>query len=290
MRPALDALLGVLDLEYIEENIFRGTNRNLGSKRVFGGQVLAQALVAAYRTLEVERVLHSLHAYFILPGDIEAPLVYDVDRIRDGGSFTTRRVRAIQHGAPIFNMSASFQRAETGKEHQTARPDLPGPDGLTSEIDRVRAVADRIPEPLRAPYTQDRPFEFRPVDPVDAFEPEARPPHHAIWLRAVDRLPDDPAVHQSLLAYASDHGLLLTALRPHRLSFLQPDLQLASLDHAMWFHHPFRADEWLLYVLDSPSASGGRGFTRGAVYQGDTLVASVVQEGLMRLRSEDRRR
>ncbi len=286
MRPALESLLGTLDLEYIEENIFRGTNRNLGSKRVFGGQVLAQALVAAYRTLEIERVLHSLHAYFILPGDIEAPLVYDVDRIRDGGSFTTRRVRAIQHGAPIFNMSASFQRIETGKEHQTIRPDLPGPDGLTSEIEMIRAVEDRIPEHLRAPYTQDRPFEFRPVDPVDPFGPEERGPSHAIWFRAVDRLPDNPAVHQSLLAYASDHGLLLTALRPHSLSFIQPDLQLASLDHAMWFHHPFRADEWLLYVLDSPSASGGRGFTRGAVYQGNTLVASVAQEGLMRLREK----
>ncbi len=290
MRPALDSLLGTLDLEYIEENIFRGTNRNLGSKRVFGGQVLAQALVAAYRTVEEDRRVHSLHAYFILPGDVTAPLVYDVDRIRDGGSFTTRRIRAVQHGQPIFNMAASFQRAEDGHEHQTPRPEVPGPDGLTSEIDYVRAVADRIPEPLRAPYTQDRPFEFRPVAPVDPFAPEERPPEHALWLRAVDRLPDDPAVHQSLLAYASDHGLLLTALRPHRLSFLQPGLQLASLDHAMWFHRPFRADAWLLYVLDSPSASGGRGFTRGAVYQGDALVASVVQEGLMRLRSEDRKR
>ena len=174
MRSALESLLGTLDLEYIEENIFRGTNRNLGSKRVFGGQVLAQALVAAYRTLEVERVLHSLHAYFILPGDITAPLVYDVDRIRDGGSFTTRRVRAIQHGAPIFNLSASFQRVETGKEHQTPRPDMPGPDGLTAEIEMIRAVEDRIPNHLRAPYTQDRPFEFRPVDPVDPFGPAAR--------------------------------------------------------------------------------------------------------------------
>ncbi len=285
MRPALDSLLDTLDLEPIEDNIFRGTNRNLGSKRVFGGQVLAQALVAASRTVGDDRIAHSLHAYFILPGDIAAPIVYEVDRIRDGGSFTTRRIRAIQHGTPIFNMSASFQRAETGHEHQTPRPDAPEPDALESEISFIRSVEDRIPEPLRALYTQDRPFEFRPADPVDPFGPTARAPEHAVWFRAVDRLPDDRAVHQSLLAYASDHGLLPTALRPHRLSFLQPDLQIASLDHAMWFHRPFRADEWLLYVLDSPSASGARGFTRGAVYQGDALVASVAQEGLIRLRA-----
>ncbi len=287
MRPALRDLLDLLDLEKIEENIFRGFNRNLGSKRVFGGQVLAQALVAAARTVEADRVAHSLHAYFILPGDIEAPLVYDVDRIRDGGSFTTRRIRAIQHGTPIFNMSASFQRVETGHEHQTAMPDVPGPDGLASEISMLRAIADRIPEPLRATYTQDRPFEFRPIDPVNPFAPEQRKPEHAVWFRAVDALPDDLAVHQSLLAYASDHGLLPTALRPHSLSWLQRDLQIASLDHAMWFHRPFRADDWLLYVMESPSAAGARGFTRGSVYTQDgALVASVTQEGLMRLREK----
>ena len=250
--------------------------------------MLAQALVAAGRTVNDERIAHSLHAYFILPGDIEAPLVYDVDRIRDGGSFTTRRIRAIQHGTPIFNLSASFQRVETGHEHQAPMPDVPGPDGLTSEIEMLRAIADRIPEPIRATYTQDRPFEFRPVAPVDPFAPERRPHEHAVWFRAVDRLPDDLAVHQSLLAYASDHGLLPTALRPHGLSWLQPDLQIASLDHAMWFHRPFRADEWLLYAMESPSAAGARGFTRGSVYQDGALVASVAQEGLMRLRSKDR--
>ena len=287
MRPALRDLLDLLDLEKIEENIFRGFNRNLGSKRVFGGQVLAQALVAAARTVEEDRIAHSLHAYFILPGDIEAPLVYDVDRIRDGGSFTTRRIRAIQHGTPIFNMSASFQRVETGHEHQTTMPDVPGPDGLASEISMLRAIADRIPEPLRATYTQDRPFEFRPIDPVNPFAPEKRAPEHAVWFRAVDALPDDLAVHQSLLAYASDHGLLPTALRPHSLSWLQRDLQIASLDHAMWFHRPFRADDWLLYVMESPSAAGARGFTRGSVYTQDgALVASVTQEGLMRLREK----
>ena len=285
MRPALQALLDILNLEYIEENIFRGYNRNLGSKRVFGGQVLAQALVAADRTVEEERMAHSLHAYFILPGDIEAPLVYDVDRIRDGGSFTTRRIRAIQHGTPIFNMSASFQRVEEGREHQTAMPDVPGPDGLASEIELLRAMADRIPEKIRATFTQDRPFEFRPVDPVNPFAPTPREPEHAVWFRAVDQLPDDPIVHQALLAYASDHGLLPTALRPHSLSWLQPDMQVASLDHALWFHRPFRADEWMLYVIESPTAAGARGFTRGAVYQDGALIASVAQEGLMRQRA-----
>ena len=286
MRPALRALLDLFDLERIEDNIFRGENRNLGSRRVFGGQVLAQALVAARRTVEAEREAHSLHAYFILPGDLGAPIVYDVDRIRDGGSFTTRRIRAVQHGRPIFNMSASFQRPEEGHEHQMDAPaGLPGPDGLRSEIERIRALAPLIPEPIRAAYTQDRPFEFRPVDPVNPFTPEPKPPHHAVWFRTVDALPADLATHQAALAYASDHGLLPVALRPHALSWVQPQMQVASLDHAVWFHRPFRADDWLLYAMDSPAAAGARGFTRGSVYQHGTLVASVAQEGLMRQRS-----
>lgn len=287
MRPALRALLDLLDLEYIEENIYRGQNRNLGSKRVFGGQVLAQALVAARRTVDPERVAHSLHAYFILPGDIEVPIVYDVDRIRDGGSFTTRRVRAIQHGRPIFNLSMSFHRPEPGHEHQDPMPTgLPGPEELPDELDLLREQAEFFPEDVRPIVLQERPFEFRPVDPVRLFHPERREPRRAVWLRATDRIGDDLAVHQALLAYASDHGLLPTALRPHGLSWVQPDMQVASLDHVIWFHRPFRVDEWLLYVNDSPSAAGARGFTRGAVYRRDgTLVASVAQEGLMRQRS-----
>jgi acyl-CoA thioesterase II len=288
MPPALQAMLDVLDLEYIEENIFRGENRNLGSRRVFGGQVLAQALVAANRTVEPERVAHSLHAYFILPGDIEAPIVYDVDRIRDGGSFTTRRVRAIQHGRPIFNMSASYHRPEEGHEHQSITPpDVPGPDDLPDEIDLIRGIADRFPEQVRGAVTQDRPFHVRPVDPVDLFRPEEREPRHAYWLKTVGPLPDDPAVHRALLAYASDHGLLPTALRPHRLTWIHPNMQVASLDHVVWFHRSFRADEWLLYAMESPTATGARGFTRGSIYTRDgTLVASVAQEGLMRVREE----
>ncbi|MDX1530118.1 MAG: acyl-CoA thioesterase II [Rhodothermales bacterium] len=285
MKPALQHLLDLLDLEYIEENIFRGQNRDLGGGRVFGGQVLAQALVAAYRTVEAGRRCHSLHAYFILPGDLAAPVVYDVDRIRDGGSFTTRRIRAIQHGRPIFNMAASFQREEEGHSHQDERPAAEGPDGLRSEIELIREIADLIPEKLRPIYTQDRPFEFRPTDPVNPWAPEERAPRHAVWFRAVDRLPDTPWAHQALLAYASDHGLLPTALRPHKLSFLQRGLQIASLDHALWIHRPFRVDEWLLYVMESPNAGGARGFARGSIYtEAGTLVASVAQEGLMRLR------
>jgi acyl-CoA thioesterase II len=288
MSKALQALIDLLDLEYIEENIFRGRNRFLGSRRVFGGQVLAQALAAARRTVDPERIVHSLHAYFILPGDVEAPIVYDVDRIRDGGSFTTRRIRAIQHGRPIFNMSASFHRPEPGHEHQDPMPeDLPGPDELTDELDLIRGMADRFPPEVRDAVVQDRPFHFRPVDPVSLFEPAKRPPRHAVWFKTVSPLPDDLALHRELLAYASDHGLLPTALRPHGLSWIYPNMQVASLDHTLWFHRPLRMDEWLLYDLESPVATGARGFTRGSIFQQDgTLVASVAQEGLMRVRSE----
>lgn len=287
---ALDALLALFDLERIEENIYRGENRNIGSRRVFGGQVLAQALTAAARTVEAERIAHSVHAYFILPGDLGAPIVYDVDRIRDGGSFTTRRVRAIQHGRPIFNLSASFHRDEAGPEHQ-AEPGagggpegVPGPDGLPSEIELLHAIAHLIPEPLRAVLTQERPFEFRPTDPVNPFAPEPKAPQHAYWLRARGELPDVPAMHRACLAYVSDHGLLPVALRPHAFSWLEPDVQVTSLDHALWFHRPFRVDRWLLYTMESPTAAGARGFVRGSVYQEGRLVASVAQEGLMRQR------
>lgn len=283
---ALQKLLKLLDLEYIEENIYRGRNRNIGSPRVFGGQVLAQALVAAARTVGPERPCHSLHAYFILPGDLAAPIVYDVGRTRDGGSFTTRGVHAIQHGRPIFNLIASFHREEGGHEHQAAEaPEVPGPEGLADELELLGEVAHLIPEPLRGIYMQERPFTFRPVDPLNPFAPEAKPPRHAVWFKAAGRLPEDPTVHRALLAYASDHGLLPTALRPHGLSWIQSNMQVASLDHAIWFHRPFRVDEWLLYAMESPRAAGARGFTRGAVYQDGALVASVAQEGLMRKRT-----
>ncbi len=286
MAFTLDDLHDLLDLEYIEHNIFRARSVDIGSGTVFGGQALAQSLVAARRTVDDDsRAAHSMHGYFILPGDVDAPIVYEVDRLRDGSSFTTRRIVAIQHGRAIFNMAASFQTPEGGAAHQADdMPDVPGPEALPRELELVRAMEDRIPEEVRSFYTRERPIEFRPVDPVDPFVPEAKPPAHHVWLRARGALPDDRLTHQGVLAYASDYGLLSTALRPHGLSFVQPDLQLASLDHALWFHRPVRADNWLLYAMDSPSAAGARGFTRGQIFAQDgTLVASVAQEGLMRV-------
>jgi len=278
-------LLTLLDLEPLEHNIYRGTNRDIGSGRVFGGQVLAQALVAAQRTVDEERVAHSLHGYFILPGEIAAPIVYFVDRLRDGRSFTTRRVTAIQHGRAIFNMSASFQVVEDGPSHQMEMPDAPPPEELTSDLDLIRAHADLIPPALRSVLTQERPIDFRPVEPVNPFDPKKQEPRRMMWLRAVGEMPPEPLANQAVLAYGSDYGILSTALLPHGLSVYMERLQAASLDHAIWFHRPFRMDEWLLYVMDSPAAGGARGFSRGVIYtRGGELVASVAQEGLTRLR------
>jgi acyl-CoA thioesterase-2 len=289
MSYTLDDLLGLLNLDELEHNIFRGHSRDIGSGSVFGGQVLAQALVAAGRTVGEDRLAHSLHGYFILPGDVETPIVYFVDRLRDGRSFATRRVTAIQHGQAIFNMAASFHLQEDGPEHQIPMPDVPGPEGLPRELDLIRSVAEHIPEPLRAIYTQDRPIDVRPVAPVDPFRPERREPIKHVWFRAVGEVTGTLLQHQSVLAYASDYGLLGTALLPHGLSFQQPQLQAATVDHALWFHRPFRVDEWLLFSMDSPTASGARGFTRGSIFTREgTLVASVVQEGLLRIRGEQK--
>jgi acyl-CoA thioesterase-2 len=286
MSYPVAALLELLDLEPLEVNIYRGRNRDIGTGRVFGGQVLAQALVAARRTVDAPREAHSVHGYFILPGDLAAPIVYFVDRLRDGSSFSTRQVTAIQHGRAIFNLSASFQIAESGYEHQTPMPDVPPPEELQNELELLRTMAHRIPDSVRTVLTQDRPIDFRPVAPIDPFQPEPRAPIRHMWLRVVDRLPDDPLIHQAVLAYASDYGLLTTALLPHGIAPRSPALQLATLDHALWAHRPFRADEWLLYAIDSPAAAGARGFTHGAFYTRDgILVASVAQEGLMRPRA-----
>ena len=285
MSYPLEQLLDLLDLEPLEHNIYRGRNLDIGSGRVFGGQVLAQALVAARRTVEEERTAHSLHGYFILPGDMGAPIVYFVDRLRDGKSFSTRRVTAIQHGQAIFNMAVSLQVEEPGVEHQTAMPDVPPPEELASELDLLREMADRIPPHLRDVYTQDRPLDFRPVSPVNPFRPDVREPVRHTWFRATGSLPADLLQHQAVLSFASDYGLLGTALLPHALTFQMPRLQAATLDHSLWFHRPFRADEWLLYSMDSPVAGGARGFTRGSIYTREgVLVASAAQEGLLRLR------
>src|SRR5436190_14870758 len=277
-------LLRLLDLEQIEVNIFRGLSPKGRTQRVFGGQVLAQALVAAYRTVE-DRLCHSLHAYFLLPGDPKVPILYEVDRSRDGKSFSSRRVVAIQHGHPIFHMSVSFQIEEPGLEHQIDAPPVPAPEELPSEDDFRRKMADQIPAEYREHFLRKRPIELRPVDRADIFRPEKRPPHQAVWVRATGHLPENLALNQCVLAYASDMTLLDTALMPHGIGWFSDEIQMASLDHAMWFHRRFRADDWLLYVQDSPSASGARGFNRGLIYTRDgRLVASVAQEGLMRLR------
>jgi len=279
----LEELLQLLKLEKIEENIFRGQSQDLGFGAVFGGQVLGQALSAASQTVPRIRRAHSLHAYFLRHGDDTKPIVYDVDCIRDGKSFTTRRVRAIQKGRSIFSMSASFQIQEPGFDHQDTVPEVPGPDGIESELEMSRKVADRIPEKLRDRILCEKPIEIRPVNPINPFAPEKREPIKYNWFRAISQMPDDPAAHQYLLAYASDFHLVGTSLYPHGHSYWEQDLQTASLDHAMWFHRDFRMDDWLLYVMHSPNASGARGLSFGRVYTRDgKLVASVAQEGLIR--------
>ena len=277
-------LLQLLDLEPIEFNIFRGRNRDIGSGRVFGGQVLSQALVAAQRTVEEERVAHSLHGYFILPGDLSIPIVYFVDRLRDGKSFTTRQVTAIQHGRAIFNMSISFHVREQGLAHQIEMPNVPPPEALRSELEiiRERAPRDVSPELYRL-ITQDRPIDFRLVEDIDPFDPRPQPPQRHIWIRAIGEMPSETLSHQAVLAFASDYGLLGTALQPHGRTFRKPDMQVASLDHSLWLHRECRVDEWLLYAIDSPVSYGARGFARGNIFTREgQLVASVAQEGLMR--------
>ena len=286
MSYNVENLLNLLDLEPIEVNIFRGLHRDIGSGRVFGGQVLAQALVAAQRTVPQERTAHSLHGYFILPGDLSVPIVYFVDQLRDGKSFTTRRVTAIQHGHAIFNLSASFHVRESGLEHQLPMPDVPPPEELRSElaIIRERAPTDLPAETLKR-ITQDRPIDFRLVEDIDPFDPAKQPPIRNVWFRAIGPMPDELLSHQAVLAFASDYSLLGAALQPHGRTFRRPDIQVASLDHALWLHRECRVDDWLLYSTDSPVAAGARGFARGSIFTRDgVLVASVAQEGLMRER------
>ena len=284
MQSAIDVLLSILDLEPLEHNLFRGSSPQVGWQRIFGGQVIGQALVAAARTVE-GRIAHSLHGYFLRPGDPAVPILYEVDRIRDGRSFTTRRVAAIQHGRPIFSMEVSFQLAEAGLDHQIAMPAVPPPEELPSESDISSLYLEGAPESVRRYWERERPIELRPVDLRHYLGREALEPSQYVWVRATGRLPDDPEIHRCVLAYASDMTLLDTALFPHGRMVFDPDLQAASLDHAMWFHRPFRADDWLLYAEDSPSASGGRGFNRGSLFSRDgQLVASVAQEGLIRVR------
>lgn len=287
MPRVLDDLVHLLALERIEENLFRGQSQDLGWGTVFGGQVLGQALSAAAQTVPSDRHVHSLHAYFLRPGDVTKPIVYDVDRIRDGSSFTTRRVVAIQSGKAIFNLATSFHKREPGLDHQAPMPPAPAPEELKTDQARFAEIADRLPPFARDRATSDWPIELRVVDPdADPFRPTKRPPERMVWLRAIAPLPDDAALHAYLLAYASDFSFVTTALQPHGVSWLDPRMQIASIDHVMWFHRPSRIDDWLLYVMDSPTAHGARGLARGSIYtRSGELVASTAQEGLLRRRT-----
>lgn len=284
MTSAIADLLSILDLEQLEQNLFRGRSPQVGWQRVFGGQVIGQALVAACRTVASRRP-HSLHGYFLLGGDPKVPIIYEVDRIRDGTSFATRRVVAIQHGRAIFALTASFQREEPGLDHAGAMMETPAPESLPGEGDIPAGLLARMPPAVQAYFRRERPIELRPVDFSRYLGEREREPVFKVWIRATGPLPDDPAIHQAVLAYASDFTLLDTSLIPHGRSVYEAGIQAASLDHALWFHRPFRADDWLLYAQDSPSASGARGFSRGLIFTREgVLVASVAQEGLIRPR------
>jgi acyl-CoA thioesterase-2 len=284
MNQQLADLQQQFQLERLEVNLFRGQSRDTGSPQVFGGQVLGQALMAAHSTIDDGRVVHSMHAYFLRRGDFTKPIVYSVDRSRDGGSFSARRVVAVQDGEQIFICSASFQKPETGLEYQAGMPEVPAPEELQPFAKPPPDMLEKLPDKLRRWLEIERPFEFRPVQRHDPLAPVACAPVRQIWMRAVGKLPDDDALHRCLLAYISDYWLLDTSTMPHGSSFLRGNLIMASIDHAIWFHRPARVDEWLLYSLDSPSSSGARGFARGSLYSRDgVLVASTAQEGLIRL-------
>ncbi len=286
MPDAVTTMLSILDLERIEENLFRGISPDTGWQRVYGGQVIGQALTAASRTVDKQRRCHSLHGYFMRPGDPAVPIVYEVDRIRDGGSFTTRRVVAIQHGAAIFSMSASFQTQEPGFEHFMDMPKVPAAESLPNGIELAEKLGDRVPEGIRRYWRRERPIELRPVNLDHYVSDRKLDPVQQVWFRATAPLPDDPTVQEAVLAYASDMTLLDTSLFAHGRAVFDPAIQVASLDHALWFHRPFDMAQWHLYAQDSPNASGARGFTRGSIYSSDgQLVASVAQEGLIRLRT-----
>ena len=278
---SVDELLELLNLEEIDLNLYRGQNYQAPWGRVFGGQVLGQALHAAYETVPDNRIAHSLHGYFILTGDVSKPVLYDMETLRDGGSFTTRRVTAKQHGKAIFNLAASFKTPRKGLDHQIEMPQVPPPEELKSDIELIEGYKESNPKLYKA-FSNERPIEFRPVEQMDYLNQEKKEPFRHVWLKAKGQLPDDLRSHQEVLAYASDYNLLGTSLLPHRDEAMYGTYFLASLDHAMWFHRPFRVDEWLLYVLDSPSASNSLGFNRGSIFNRDgVLVASVTQEGLM---------
>ncbi|WP_034946303.1 acyl-CoA thioesterase II [Erwinia oleae] len=283
MSQALKNLVNLLNLEKLEEGLFRGQSEDLGLRQVFGGQVVGQALYAAKQSVPAERIIHSFHSYFLRPGDSQKAIVYDVENLRDGQSFSARRVSAIQNGHPIFYMTASFQAPESGLEHQKSAPEVPGPDNLPSESEIAKKLAHFIPERAREKFLSEKPFEIRPVKFHNPLKGDPDEPVRHVWIRANGPIPDDKRIHQYLLGYASDFNFLPVALQPHGKGFLEPGMQVATIDHSMWFHRPFDLNQWLLYSVESTSASGARGFVRGEFFtQNGILVASTVQEGVMR--------
>ncbi|EOQ66263.1 acyl-CoA thioesterase II [Acinetobacter sp. WU_MDCI_Abxe161] len=285
MNALTQELVDLLTLEKLEENIYRGISRNLVGKRVFGGQVLGQALRAASYT--TDRPAHSLHAYFLYGGDINAPIIYEVDRLRDGKSFVSRQVRAVQHGRVIFSAMVSFANPEEGLNYQHQEPDYPAPETLKSENELKEGILNFVPENVRASFMRERHVEIRPIDPVNPFQPQPEAPYNAHYIRTHDRIPkqlDDIALHQAIVAFYSDFTLMTTALRPHGLSYISPSLQCASIDHAIYFHRPLRADEWMLYDMEATVSAASRGLNFGRMWQNGQLVCSTVQEGLIRLR------
>ncbi|MBS9431823.1 MULTISPECIES: acyl-CoA thioesterase II [Photorhabdus] len=286
MSKSLQNLINLMKLEKIEEGIYRGQSKDLGFPQVFGGQVIGQALYAAKQTVVDDRMGNSFHSYFLRPGDSHKPIVYDVEILRDGGSFSARRVSAIQNGKPIFYMTASFQSHEEGFEHQNIMPDVPYPEELIPQNEIVKKMSHLLPQKMQNILLFPCPLEMRPVKYHSPFNCPPEEPIRYVWFRSNGNMPDDPFIHQYLLGYASDFNFLPTALQPHGVGFLEKNIQIATIDHSMWFHRPFKLDDWLLYAIDSPSASGARGFVRGQIYNREgVLVASTVQEGLIRKRN-----
>ncbi|PWI34243.1 acyl-CoA thioesterase II [Vibrio albus] len=283
MSQPLESLLSLLQLEQLEQGLFRGQSEHLGLPQVYGGQVVGQALSAARYTVNNDRMVHSFHSYFLYPGDPQKPIVYDVENLRDGRSLSTRRVKAIQNGRPIFFLTASYHGEEQGFEHQNTMPDIPGPENFVSESNLAKMVADHLPDNIKQMLLGEKPIEVRPVKVVNPLKPTKEEPKQYLWIKTNGEMPNDQLIHQYLLAYASDWGFLPTALHPHGVTLMTPKLQVATIDHSMWFHRPFKMDDWLLYVIESPTASNTRGLVRGEIFdrQGN-LVASAVQEGVMR--------
>lgn len=286
MSKPLKELLSLLQLEKLEEGLYRGESENLGLPQVYGGQVIGQALSAARYTVESDRTVHSFHSYFLYPGDPEKPIIYDVENLRDGRSFSTRRVKAIQNGRPIFYLTASYHGEAPGFEHQKTMPDVPGPENFASESELAAQIAHLLPEKVKKVFCGEKPIEMRPVTVINPLKPQKAEPKQYLWIRANGEMPDNQLIHQYLLAYASDWGFLVTALHPHEVTLMTPNFQVATIDHSIWFHRPFKMDEWLLYAIESPTASNTRGLVRGEIYNRDGhLVATAVQEGVMRFKN-----